>query len=481
MGKHKQRILVDKEKRIAYIAVAAGLLIFLSYVYGDFIVTQRSGYALWDAVPAVGFRNYYQFLRENHFASAYNFTVYLLFAVWNLPCWIFEKITGLQAQNYVIWLLYGKALILGGYILSVRLLCDIFRIIREGDEIREASFSEAEARKYMALSLPMLWFSVFTGNYDILEIVFILAGIKAALEDKEWQFILFFAIGASMKSYSLFAFVPIMLLREKRILHIIKNAVFSVSILVVEELLFRKEQYFASVGSSISTDVGAVKSILTGGIFTQFGGLGNASLCLCLYIGLCAYAYLQPRKDNHHFFRKTIYVSMLAFMILFSTIHFNVYMIIFLAPFLSLMVVTADRERAWAYILLECMLIYLLMMIGMMRAHWVVGSHEYYHGLNAVLSGVFGLRIGQPMTIGEFFMLFNEGGALSLLINSLTIVVMMIVSIFFYPGERLRSLIRAESPGYSAEACMRFRNGINGIAFLLPTIWYVLFVLVDNR
>ena len=84
-------------------------LVLFSQMYYDFFVTYRAGinfwYALFEGHP-LSFYSYagaIQGATPNRVMSsgaAYDFTIYAFFAIWNLPAYLYERISGSHAESF---------------------------------------------------------------------------------------------------------------------------------------------------------------------------------------------------------------------------------------------------------------------------------------------------------------------------------------------------------------------------------------------
>jgi uncharacterized membrane protein len=77
-------------------------------------------------------------------------------------------------------------------------------------------------------SSPIAVFAVFIfGQYDIIGIFFTMLGFYYYVKDNRLRFSLFFSLAISVKYFALIPFLPLLLLKEKRILPLLKYILIS--------------------------------------------------------------------------------------------------------------------------------------------------------------------------------------------------------------------------------------------------------------
>ena len=79
---------------------------------------------------------------------------------------------------------------------------------------------------------------VVIGGYDIISVTFTLLGIYCYLEKKNKGFVLAFAIAIAMKMFALWLFIPLVLLREKRIWRILVYGLEGISGIAIPKAYF---------------------------------------------------------------------------------------------------------------------------------------------------------------------------------------------------------------------------------------------------
>ena len=92
------------------------------YCYSDVIWTTRNGLTLWymifERIPIGRFYVTPYPLAEGDWHAYYDFFIYIIFAIWDFPLFIYEKLAGTSfADNYIaLW--YAKSISMFFYFLS---------------------------------------------------------------------------------------------------------------------------------------------------------------------------------------------------------------------------------------------------------------------------------------------------------------------------------------------------------------------------
>lgn len=114
---------------------AIGIFIFSSHAYQDFCETMRHGLTVWDALFDGKLIDFYAYCGGNnggiycgsdtlgtYMDARYDFTIYVIFAIWNFPLWLIEHFGGGNIQNSFIAMLYAKSMLLAAVAVTGRLI-----------------------------------------------------------------------------------------------------------------------------------------------------------------------------------------------------------------------------------------------------------------------------------------------------------------------------------------------------------------------
>lgn len=140
----------------------------------------------------------------------YNIVEYVIFAVYDFPLWVFESLTGIDSMGTVIGILYAKSIV----------ILFIIGVLKQVCLIAEKIFGDKIRNDLLALLICTSILSITTiyamGQYDIILTYFMLGGIHGALIDNRKKFLLNFSVAIPLKLFALLAFIPILLLKEKK-------------------------------------------------------------------------------------------------------------------------------------------------------------------------------------------------------------------------------------------------------------------------
>ena len=108
-----------KPYRLEFIIVILSLLFFyLTYFYTDVAITTRSGIDFWTYLFQGEITHFYDlsknmtFYDTLHCDALYDFTIYIIFALWDFPLWVIEQTLHIDALYSTGCLLWAKAIML---------------------------------------------------------------------------------------------------------------------------------------------------------------------------------------------------------------------------------------------------------------------------------------------------------------------------------------------------------------------------------
>lgn len=349
--------------------------------YSDFYATSRHGIEFWTVLfeghPLQFYEHCYDIAWGNdvyngNAGCAYDFSVYAVFAVWNLPIWIIEKICGINAQSNLFCVIWGKMLLVAAVFLSAKLLCEVYKLITENkDNDRQNDFL---ILNYLS-SLLLLSYTVSSGNYDILAEVFILCGIINYLKGNYRKFLLWFIIAITFKYFAAFIFIPLVLLKEKRFLFITRDMLILISLSVVEKLIFTQRPITNLSESAGGYFLGLIPSV-TMAQKIDIEGIGTVSILFILYAALAIYCYMQDvNSDAHIFKKKVIYACLCSWAIFFLFCSINSYWIVLIVPFLILTLQSGNGNKKISY-MMESMFSISMFLILNLRQSWILGGRS---------------------------------------------------------------------------------------------------------
>lgn len=331
-----------------------------------------------------------------HLAShGYGMTLFALLVLWQLP---FYPLTLLIDSHYG----YYEGILAAFWSKLFLVVVTVF-LIKGVLKVAEAISISKEYRKWLPVFLlsSVLYFLPVAeiGQCDIIAITFIVWGIWFYIKDDRKWFLLMFAIAMPMKYFPLMVFIPLVFLHEKKPLKIVFEGVCGGSILAVN-LLIRKAVTGSFIGAFTSDAVSglttstnsasdvagvaeaaenAVTYIESNAIQTFFGTrFANSSVFFVVFILICIFAYAVHEKKSKGVW--PVYVSALVYGVFFLLYDANIYWIVMLAPFLTILVFYCyDQNRL--LMLLETVFGWSALVIAIFDVAWVVGGESTFEFL----------------------------------------------------------------------------------------------------
>ena len=306
------------------------LFIILCFAYWDVFVTTAHTINYIDAISKGHFFdlykvNYNLIIDGVYTTVCYDIIIYFILMIWYFPLWIFTKIFSLNIINNFFSILWMK----GIFVLFIFLCCKVIKKICIELDIKQNLI------KWVILffvSTPMLLTAtLLLCQCDIIPIFFMLLGIYYYLKKQDLKFILFFAIAIPMKLFPLLVFIPLLLLREKKISKILLYTLVAVSLLTV--LRVGEAMMPLYYESTEGFKVYMFDKLFNSALFET--GYGRATIFIALYTLLCIYCYAKNITEAE-IKRYVIYIPFLVFLSFLTFVCYHPYWIIYLVPFSSI-------------------------------------------------------------------------------------------------------------------------------------------------
>lgn len=207
---------------------------------------------------------------------------------------------------------------------------------------KEMGFSEGKAKwsAYLYLASPFTLFAdaVFW-QYDVITLVFFIWAMIFYVRKDYTKFSILMAVAIACKLFAAFAFVPLILLVEKRLWHLAKYALIAFSLTAVSELVVRK---LPGAETTQELRENLLVKLTDNGLVV---GIGVISLAVVSVVGLCIYAYLTKIDDLKSLNYHAIYFSFISLALPFTFFHANPYWWILAIPFLAILIVGNARFK----------------------------------------------------------------------------------------------------------------------------------------
>ena len=223
-------------------AVLALVLAFclVNYSYTDLHLIARHSMNFWDVLFAGHPFTFYQTgtampvgaMNPQVGEVPYDIWVYLPLAVWNLPVYLWELFTGGSFETCLpamIWIRLSAVLPFVGA---------NWALLGIAGQLGHSRQQGLWACFVFSTSLYLLNGTFLLGQIDIMGLFFTLMGLWAYLRRDTKKFLLWFAMAISCKMLGLFVFLPLVLLREKRLWRIAGYTLTGMSLTLVSKILF---------------------------------------------------------------------------------------------------------------------------------------------------------------------------------------------------------------------------------------------------
>lgn len=207
-------------KNICWIVLLAVLAAcFFTVHYTDIMITYKHSLEFLNCAWEGKLSEFYLYTNTyveglgNVGVAMYPMTVYLIFAIWNLPIWLLMKAGLLWYPDSRPCWLWCKGLLIVALVGACWLMCSI---LKEVGKKRE----EQEEALFLLLTALLFVEPIFAAaQYDIICLFFILLGIRQRLRDGRLtlKVVLIFAWASTLKFFALLVFAIVVLLDEKRL------------------------------------------------------------------------------------------------------------------------------------------------------------------------------------------------------------------------------------------------------------------------
>lgn len=315
--------------------ISIAVVLFTSHTYNDIVITTRHGINLWNALFDGRIFDFYSYNSQavsgNVIYTApqnasYDFASYIVFALWNFPLWVMEKFFKVDVMNSIWCLMWSKAMLVFFLGLSAKIMHKICLEMKMNENLSRWCVFSYLSSAFVLSSLFIM------SQYDIISLSFMLIGLLMYFKEKKGRFLLWFAVAISFKFFALFIFVPLILLFEKRILHIFKYFIAGISITVLFKLLFLHD---VATKSSGTFQLDMLKNLAKNSLPLSNG---NISIFFLLTALLYIFCYFKNIRDLEELYKFGVYISFLAFAIFFASVYTFPYWIILITPFTSLLI-----------------------------------------------------------------------------------------------------------------------------------------------
>ena len=293
-------------------------------------------------------------------------TMYFIFALWNiLPYFILGAHPELYSVRQMICLLYwDKVLVL---LFCIGTLFFFYKIC-------QCCFHDSKRSAFVTMFFlfsPYIFISELTfGTYDYLYMFFVMAALYVYLNDKSklwWlKFTLLFGFSFTIKQLTVFIWLPLLLYREKRILHLFKHIIVGFSFYIMETLIFWPSDYFREHVLNSHFIMFMTRMTLNNGMcsISIWGILFGLILCFCFFT--------EYDDENPY---KALWICMLGPICILLTCHWTINWILLYTPMLMILIFNSKERNKYYLTELGFCLIFILMLFYQQTNYW---GYVYY-------------------------------------------------------------------------------------------------------
>lgn len=324
---------------LAYCLFAA--VVAFCFQLGDIVIVGYQGYVFDDCLFHGDIQNFYLRCCECPVGSAaYDPFIFIVFGLWNLPVWLIctllhvtpsPGITAYWSRLFVFILFLASSQIMG----AIMTACNCDKLKRHA--------------AVLFMTTPFAFFSlIILGCFDILSIILQLLGIFFLIKRKNNAFLLMFMVANCHKYLAFFTFIPLLLLTEKRFLHLIKGCLASVA-LVIPGILVMKWLSPAETAHRDGLNDLVIRKIF--GAAYSIGFPDHGSVLILAFALLCVAAYIIRPENDAQRQRWILYLPLVAYSLLFGLIPLHAQWIVCLAPFIVFNLLLADHHQTALFLI----------------------------------------------------------------------------------------------------------------------------------
>lgn len=330
---------------ILFILIA--VVCFFSFQHKDILHTAGSSFGYLDG----HFFDFYDYNIQYGLWDSYMPSSYWMFAVWNIPLKVLGIVTHPTQTVPRIALMWYKLLPVTLYMISGYFIYKICMEIGMGSK-------KSKICTYAFYTTPIGFFSQFIfGQYDIFTLFFMLIGIYYYFKGKDKMFLLFFSLSVPFKYFSLLVFLPLLLLKEKNIIKIIRAVILVVIPYAAELILYYPSEVFREYVLGFQA---------TNYIFEATIQLSEYSISYSVVIfGLvCAWAYFTNTQGRTDWAEWAFFLTGLSMFVAFGISRWHPQWLLMGMPFLLISAFLHKDTKIWMILDLLFMMVFCIYVVN---------------------------------------------------------------------------------------------------------------------
>lgn len=321
---------------------------YFSFNHLDLQATMDQGKDFLIALENGDLFKFYQYAQQDEYTfvgANYMLPTYILFGLWNIPVQILFKVKGLPFETTSVLYATSLKILWWNKLLPVLFfLASAYVLYKIGLQLK---FSREKAKwmTFLLVSSPIAIYSQFIfGQYDSMGLLFTLIAFLYYFRKDLTKFSIFIAIAMTFKAIPLFMFVPLLLFSEKRVRYLLKYLIIGASGILFFNLLFLGDPYYIQSTQLLNK---WTEYLFGTGIPTDMGTLSIFPIGIAL---ISIWAYTMKTEDEETFIKRSVYIALAAFSLLFSFSDWHPQWLLYLVPFLAIAEFQFDKFRVSMYL-----------------------------------------------------------------------------------------------------------------------------------
>lgn len=234
----------------------------------------------------------------NTLLSSANYTIinYASFGIVCLPIYIVSKVAHI-AVPFIVYQFVIKTLYL---------VLDLYmaKVVKDICELMEFDKVKTNWVVLLFVTSPILLFSsTMITHLDIFSVVFFLLGLRSMLKGHRRNELIFFAIASAYKPFIILSIIPIVLLKEKRILFIARDLVVMVLGILIQSGAYQFDPGYARSQKFMSETYDFMGRFFASGYsFERNTYQQEASYFVIAFCVICLVAYFIKKENYYYYF-----------------------------------------------------------------------------------------------------------------------------------------------------------------------------------
>ena len=316
----------------------AFVLAFFFMSHPDLWETANHSYVFLESVFSGNFMNFYEFCAAHNNTyyyinvANYNIMIYILFGLWELPVFIFNQIFSLPLnEQFIIY--WAKIVCVAFYIGCGWMIKRLCKTLGMAD-------SKASMAAMFFIFNPISFYSPMAmGQYDTLCLFFTLWAMCLYVENDMNKFSLIMGAGIVFKFFPLLIFIPLVLLKEKKVLKVIRYGITAMWLYIPTTALF-----MGRTGNAAAFTKAMIERMFA---VTADVGMGRPAVYMLLYAIIVFTSFLWSPKNTRQLNYGAMYISMAVFSLLYVYIYWHPQWLVLMVPFIVVTTFMQDAPKPW--------------------------------------------------------------------------------------------------------------------------------------